>query len=483
MRTGTVQRQETVLLNASVGVQRVLGRVRRPPSHRPSSTVDDMRPSLAPTRRLRHRVRALAVATHLRPADPRFDTGDQVHPRRWSLIGRVGPDRVVALAVAGILVGASVISVSVGHAAPNTGSTDGAGTAPRIAVGGDVANSGGDTAVSGDAADNGTGSGTVVLGQPDPTSAAQDLSATNLGDVAVGDVEPATDQTAAAQNNIEGPFTEDGTLVKPIAVDTTVRDGSALVKTYTVKGKETLQAIAAKFYVSTMSVVWANNLKSKTDIHPGEVLRIPPVTGLIVKVTATDTLDSIAARYNVNGTDILATNGLDDATLVNGQILVLPGAQGAALAAPPSTTTHVSSGGAGVSIRGPSTYRGGKFLWPVVGGGNYISQYFHYGHYAIDIAADYGSTVRAAAAGTVTFAGWKNNGGGYQVWISHGSNLYTTYNHMSAITVGAGQHVSRGTQVGRIGMTGDATGPHCHFEVWIGPIWSGGTRVNPLAYF
>ena len=60
----------------------------------------------------------------------------------------------------------------------------------------------------------------------------------------------------------------------------------------------------------------------------------------------------------------------------------------------------------------------------------------------------------------MTFAGWKNNGGGYQVWIAHGSGLYTTYNHMSAITVGAGQHVSRGTQVGRIGMSGDATGPH-----------------------
>ena len=36
----------------------------------------------------------------------------------------------------------------------------------------------------------------------------------------------------------------------------------------------------------------------------------------------------------------------------------------------------------------------------------------------------------AAAAGRVIFAGWKNNGGGYQVWIAHGSNLYTTYNHM-----------------------------------------------------
>ena len=98
-------------------------------------------------------------------------------------------------------------------------------------------------------------------------------------------------------------------------------------------------------------------------------------------------------------------------------------------------------------------------MWPVVGGGNYISQYFHYGHYAIDIAADYGSRVRAGGRRTVIFAGWKSNGGGYQVWIAHGSGLYTTYNHMSAVTVGRGQHVGRGQQVGRVGQSGNATGP------------------------
>jgi murein DD-endopeptidase MepM/ murein hydrolase activator NlpD len=82
----------------------------------------------------------------------------------------------------------------------------------------------------------------------------------------------------------------------------------------------------------------------------------------------------------------------------------------------------------------------------------------------------------------VTFAGWKSNGGGYQVWIAHGSGLFSTYSHMSAVTVGAGQSVGRGQQVGRIGQSGWATGPHLHFEVWHGSIWSGGKRVNPLGY-
>ena len=118
--------------------------------------------------------------------------------------------------------------------------------------------------------------------------------------------------------------------------------------------------------------------------------------------------------------------------------------------------------------------------WPVAGGE--LSQGYHYGHYGIDIAADSGTPAKAGAAGKVIFAGWKNNGGGYQVWIAHGSGLYTTYNHMSSLTVGNGQSVGRGQQVGRVGMTGNATGPHLHFEVWRGKVWDGGQRVNPLNY-
>jgi len=82
----------------------------------------------------------------------------------------------------------------------------------------------------------------------------------------------------------------------------------------------------------------------------------------------------------------------------------------------------------------------------------------------------------------VIYAGWKNNGGGYQVWIAHGSGLYTTYSHMSAVAVSRGARVGRASFIGRIGSSGWATGPHLHFEVWRGEIWSGGSRANPLSY-
>ena len=171
---------------------------------------------------------------------------------------------------------------------------------------------------------------------------------------------------------------------------------------------------------------------------------MPSVNGLVVTVTETDTLESLAAKYHVTEARIIELNQLDDPTLVVGQVLILPGAKGAAIPTPkptpkpvakPAAKPRVTSSGhstsGGSSGGGSAHYSGGTFRWPVVGGGNYISQYFHSGHYGVDIAADYGSRVVAAAGGKVIFAGWKSNGGGWQVWISHGSGLYTTYNHMS----------------------------------------------------
>lgn len=117
----------------------------------------------------------------------------------------------------------------------------------------------------------------------------------------------------------------------------------------------------------------------------------------------------------------------------------------------------------------------GALAWPVPGG--IITQYFSAGHLAVDVANSAGSTVVAAEAGVVTWAGWRNNGGGLVISIDHGNGMVTLYNHLGSIWVGVGQSVARGQAIAGVGCTGICTGPHVHFEVIVN-----GAIQNPLRY-
>jgi murein DD-endopeptidase MepM/ murein hydrolase activator NlpD len=413
-------------------------------------------------------LRARSACAHATPLATASSVG------RGSLISRLGAERAVpAVAVAILLVATAISSApSLGLAGPVGGPT-GDGPGVRLTAGAVAPAESGPVG----ATENGVQDYAAI----DDREVADAAGAGDGAAVPGADGAPGTSEAVSRTSSYS---LDDGTILKPVAVDTTVADGKGLMRSYRVRSGDTLTGIARKFGVSMMTVWWANNLKAKDDLHIGQTLTIPPVSGVVVTVGPTDTLDTLAAKHGVLPSEIVDANKLDDPNLVIGQTLTIPGAHGASIATPAPRPAaprprSTSSSPSRVS-KPPARYTGGAFAWPVAGG--YISQYYHYGHYAIDIAADYGTAVKAAAAGTVTFAGWKSNGGGYQVWISHGSNLYTTYNHMSSISVGRGQHVSRGQQVGRIGQSGNATGPHLHFEVWRGPIWNGGTRVNPLAY-
>jgi murein DD-endopeptidase MepM/ murein hydrolase activator NlpD len=467
------------LLNASVGVPRVLNRLRPTSSNRSAASIRFHGRSVHLTGDQQVPAASLGATA---PALPRLVAKRGTAALASGLRRRVGPEAAIPVVASVIVLLASVVSWLPGSAAHGAvGATTGDGSEPRIAVGGitggDIAS--GDIAI-GDLAGHGA---PVVEGiQPAESSQADDPLNRPSEDIRSADLTRSKPLLEVAQASrepeIQGAFLADGTLLKPIAVDTSIADGRGLLKTYNVRTGDTLTAIANRFGVSAMTIWWANDLKSKR-LTVGRELTIPPMNGLVVTAKEGDTLASLAEDNKISADLIYETNGLEDTNLIVGQTLILPGAVGEAIAAPrpvvrPTRPTN--------SVRPPATYTGGAFSWPVSGGANYISQYFHYGHYGVDIAADYGSRVRSAGAGTVVFAGWRSNGGGYQVYIAHGSGLFTTYNHMSAVSVGRGQAVAEGQQVGRVGQSGWATGPHLHFEAWRGEPWNGGARVNPLIY-
>ncbi len=131
------------------------------------------------------------------------------------------------------------------------------------------------------------------------------------------------------------------------------------------------------------------------------------------------------------------------------------------------------------------SYTGGRFAWPSTS--TYITS--PYGtrihpvtgklktHTGLDIGAGMGTSIFAAADGTVLISGWNSGGYGNYVVIDHGGGLTTLYAHCSSLLVSAGQRVSRGQVIAKVGSTGISTGPHLHFEVL-----KNGAHTDPYAY-
>lgn len=97
-------------------------------------------------------------------------------------------------------------------------------------------------------------------------------------------------------------------------------------------------------------------------------------------------------------------------------------------------------------------------------------------HMGMDIAAPNGTPIKAAADGTIKFAGWMS-GYGNLVIISHGNGVETYYGHCSKLYVSKGDEVVAGDTIAAVGSTGNSTGNHLHFE-----IRKDGAQVNPQKY-
>lgn len=125
-----------------------------------------------------------------------------------------------------------------------------------------------------------------------------------------------------------------------------------------------------------------------------------------------------------------------------------------------------------------------SWAWPAEGANCYISQYFHAGHKAIDIAGcGYNSNIHAAHDGVVVTAGSKQTNGNYIV-IRHDNGYHTMYAHLASIYVSVNQRVKKNDIIGGMGSTGYSTGTHLDFSIWKdGYPYYGGIQQNPLYFY
>ncbi len=234
------------------------------------------------------------------------------------------------------------------------------------------------------------------------------------------------------------------------------------ISVYEVKKGDTIQDVAKLFDVSVNTIMWANNLKTRT-ISKGDTLLILPITGIKHTVKKGDTITSIAKKYKADDDDVATYNGLAvDTQLLVGDTVIVPDGEIEAVQSPtkPKSTTKKPRILNTYSYTAPT----GFLIRPISGGRK--SQGIH-GHNGVDLASSIGTPVYAAASGKVIVAkvGGYNGGYGNLIIISHEKGIQTVYGHLNAIYITQGQTVTQGQTIGELGNTGKSTGPHLHFEV------------------
>ncbi len=244
------------------------------------------------------------------------------------------------------------------------------------------------------------------------------------------------------------------------------------IMVYTVEEGDNVSTIAERFDLSTDTIVWANgDLEADPDyIVVGQKLSILPVPGVLHTVKAGDTLESVAKLYKADAQAIAEyefNNLREPFELTPGQKIVVPDGE-----KPYNPRLVTLPDGRQVLVGAPKGL--GRFVWPTQG---WITTRFgEGGHRGVDIAAWIGAPIYAADAGAVTYAG-PLGGYGLAVIIDHGNGYQTIYGHLDVYYNKVGQSVRRGQAIGKMGNTGNSTGPHLHFEI---TLWGG--LVNPLNY-
>jgi LysM repeat protein len=258
------------------------------------------------------------------------------------------------------------------------------------------------------------------------------------------------------------------------AIDDNTPDTANQISVYVVHKGDTLSSVAKMFGVTRATISAFNDIPSgTTTLKEGTVLTILPISGFMHTVTKGETLKSLSKKFKVDVGDISYTNDLSpDDDLTIGDTLIIPDTTEKPTTKPTTGTGPTKNTGGSIKI--PAFSHAdidleNFWLRPIAGG--HMTQDLHGARYTgIDLGAQVGTPIMAAAGGTVIVAqrtGY-NTGYGEFVVINHvigGNTIQTVYAHMSKVSVNVGDTVSRGQVIGLVGKTGRATGAHLHFEV------------------
>lgn len=238
-----------------------------------------------------------------------------------------------------------------------------------------------------------------------------------------------------------------------ISTQTSFKDQD-LISIYEVKDGDTIESIANIYNINKNTIIWANDLQNKK-IQIGQMLIIMPLDGVKYKIKKGDTIESIAKNHKADAGDLYSYNNINsNQDLVAGSEIFIPGGI-------METSNKVVNKNSNSSN---NKSQAGYFIRPVIGG---IKTQGIHGKNAIDIGLVIGTSIRAAASGTVIAAKSSGYNGGYgkMVIIKHNNGTQTLYAHMNSVSVTDGEYVEQGQNLGTSGNTGRSTGPHLHFEV------------------
>ena len=288
--------------------------------------------------------------------------------------------------------------------------------------------------------------------------------ASNL-DASLGSRPGAVNAEAANGHSTFGDvvLNRDSTIVKPVSIPIAPLPNH-LPLAYKIQQDDTLQGIAGKFGVSMRDLIWSNP-GLKLPLKVGRALWLPPVPGVVVTVRKGDSPASLAAAYGTDVPTVLGFNRVRATDFAAGMVLVIPIDPQVG----PNLVTGVPAdpmapGALVCPIKGARIIQGfgptGFALEPSYDG------YLHF-HSGIDLLAEYGTPIGAAAGGRVSAVGFADYFG-LRVEVTDSYGLVEIYAHMSDASVALGQSIQQGTRVGSVGSTGLSIGSHLHFQLDIG---------------